>query len=131
VLVEMTFHDAGMGGVSCMSSDAGAYVFAIGSTRAYIGEIGADGALTELVSDTFQIDATVEFARLVASCFPTEEGVQLNLDVDGQDVLGFEDLDAPLTGGSAGIYMDFDAEVPVEERAITTFVFDNFEVRQF
>ena len=40
----------------------------------------------------------------------------------------FEDTTDAFTSGVAGVYMDFDEQIPLEERTQTVFVFDNFEV---
>lgn len=130
VSVQLSFID-GMGGVSCMSSAQGSYVFAVGSNRAYIAKIDDVRNLTELVSEPFTIDASETFIEVRAECFPTADGVQLNLEVDDELVAAFEDTTDPHTTGSAGLFLDFDREVPLEERLEAVVVFDDFEVLEF
>ena len=66
-----------------------------------------------------------------AHSVPSATGIQLTLAVDGQEILEAEDITTLHTSGSAGLWMDFDAQIPQEQRAQSVFVWDNFEVRSY
>jgi hypothetical protein len=132
VLVDVSFLKDGMAGVTCMSSpELGKYTFAVGFNRAYIGKVNEIGEHVELKSGPFSTDATFQSINVHVSCFPSEAGTQLSLSVGGDEILAFEDTTNILTTGAVGLWMDFDAQIPVDQRADAVFVWDNFEVRQF
>jgi hypothetical protein len=114
-----------------MSSGQGSYVFAVGSDSAYIAKLDEVRDLVELVSEPFDIDASETFIEVRAECFPTDAGMQLNLEVDDEPVASFEDTTDPHTTGTAGVFVDFDRAVPQDQRVEAVVVFDDFEVLEF
>jgi hypothetical protein len=131
VSVQLSFLQGGMGGVSCMSTTEGSYVFAVGSNSVYIAKLDEVRELVPLVTEPFSVDASETFVEVRVECFPNVDGMQLNLEVDGEQVASVTDNTDPHLSGTAGVFLDFDREIPQEERVEAVVVFDDFEVLEF